>query len=130
VAVFSRVPKLDEFQAERREQLPGALRVGRFEEDLSMKKPLKVVGAAADGAAAGVALVFVLCIATGLIAILTGSPVSLPGFLAVAAGSENGALALEARPTFAGFAVVVALTMLARMIQFARRRDPATPAPR
>ncbi len=128
VAVFPRVPKLGEFQAE--EQLPGALRVGRFEEDLSMKKPLKVVGAAADGAAAGVALVFVLCIATGVFAILTGSPVSLPGFLAVASGRETGALALEARPTFAGFAVVVFLTMVARMIQFARRRDADTPAPR
>ncbi|WP_442545336.1 hypothetical protein ACSBOX_06650 [Arthrobacter sp. KN11-1C] len=95
-----------------------------------MTKLLKVVGAVADGAAAGVALVFILCIAIGLIAILTGSPASLPGFLAVVAGSENGALALEARPTFAGFAVVVVLTMLARMIQFARRRDAEAPAPR
>jgi hypothetical protein len=93
-----------------------------------MNKTTKIVGAALGGVAGGVALAFILCVATSVIAISTGSPATLPGLFTAAAGTENGALALEFQPNFAGIVVVIALSVLASVV-VAVRSSNASPGP-
>ncbi|UKA57588.1 hypothetical protein [Arthrobacter sp. FW306-2-2C-D06B] len=95
-----------------------------------MNAASKIVGAALDGVAVGLALAFILFVATCVIAISTGSPATLPGLFAATAGSENGALALEFQPNFAGIAVVIALSVLVSVVMAVRSSIAETPGPR
>ncbi|MFH5878133.1 hypothetical protein [Arthrobacter sp. NA-172] len=91
-----------------------------------MNKTSKVIGAAVGGVAVGVALSFILCVATSVIAISTGSPATIPGVFTATAGTENGALALEFRPNFAGIVVVIVLSVLISVV-VAVRNSNASP---
>jgi len=93
-----------------------------------MNKTSKIIGAALGGVAGGLALSFILCVATSVIAISTGSPATLPGVFTATAGSENGALALEFQPNFAGIVVVIALTVVVSVVA-AVRSSNASPGP-
>lgn len=94
-----------------------------------MKRLSKVVDAVLGGTAGGFALVFILCAATGVIAILTGSSATLPGVFMATPGRENGALALEFRPNFVGIFAVVALMVLVSALVGLRRSDAAPGGP-
>jgi hypothetical protein len=93
-----------------------------------MNKTSKIIGAVLGGVAGGLALSFILCVATSVIAISTGSPATLPGVFTATAGSENGALALEFQPNFAGIVVVIALTVVVSVVVAARSSN-ASPGP-
>lgn len=88
-----------------------------------MNKTSKIIGAAMGGVFGGLALSFILCVATSVTAISAGSPATLPGVFTAAAGRENGALSLEFQPNFAGIGVVIALTVLASVVVAARRSN-------
>ncbi|MGO4855732.1 hypothetical protein [Arthrobacter sp. 2MCAF14] len=81
-----------------------------------MNTASKIIGTAMGGMAGGLALSFILCVATSVIAISTGSPATLPGLFTATAGTENGALVLEFQPNFAGILVVTALSVLVRVV--------------
>ncbi|MDQ0030254.1 hypothetical protein [Arthrobacter bambusae] len=81
-----------------------------------MNKISKIVGAAFGGMAGGLALSFFLCVATSVISFWTGSRATLPGLFTAAAGSENGALALEFQPNFAGSCVITAFAVLVSVL--------------
>lgn len=85
-----------------------------------------MIGAALAGIAVGLALSFILCVATSVIAISTGSRATLPGLFTAAAGTENEALALEFQPNFAGIAVLIAVSVLVRVVM-AVRSNHASP---
>ncbi|WP_309074711.1 hypothetical protein [Paenarthrobacter sp.] len=74
-----------------------------------MNKTTKIVGAALGGTAGGVALAFLICAATAIIAIFTDNSVVLLGVFSAIPGTENGAISLEFTPNMIGIAVVVAL---------------------
>ena len=93
-----------------------------------MNRASKIIGATLNGVAAGLALSFILCVATSVIAISTGSPATLPGLFKATAGTENGALALEFQPNFVGLVVLIALTVTAGVV-VAVRRSNASPGP-
>lgn len=93
-----------------------------------MNTTSKIVGAVLGGMAGGLALSFILFVATSVIAISTGSPATLPGLFTATAGTENGALALEFQPNFAGILVVMALSVLVSVLM-AVRRGNASPGP-
>lgn len=95
-----------------------------------MKKTSRIVGAALDGVVGGLALAFILCVATSVIAISTDSPATLPGLFTATAGTENGALALEFKPNFAGIVVVIALSVLVCVVMAVRRSNAEAPDPR
>jgi hypothetical protein len=78
-----------------------------------MNKMTKIVGATLGGVAGGFALALILCGATVIVAIATGSGATLPGVFSATAGTENDALALEFEPNLVGILVVVALCALA-----------------
>jgi hypothetical protein len=81
-----------------------------------MNTTSKIVGAVLSGMAGGLALSFILFVATSVIAISTGSPANLPGLFTATAGTENGALALEFQPNFVGILVVLALSVLVSVL--------------
>lgn len=85
-----------------------------------MNKTSKIIGAALGGVAVGLALAFILCVATSVIAISTGSPATLPGLFTATAGTENEALALEFQPNFAGIVVVITLSALVSVLMGVR----------
>ncbi|WP_284754778.1 hypothetical protein [Arthrobacter sp. efr-133-R2A-120] len=93
-----------------------------------MNKTSKIIGAAMGGIAVGLALSFILCLATSVIAISTDSRATLPGLFWATAGTENGALALEFQPNFAGIVVVIALSVLVRVVM-AVRSSNSSPGP-
>jgi hypothetical protein len=93
-----------------------------------MNKTSKIIGAALGRVFGGLALSFILCVATSVIAISTGSRATLPGLFMAAAGSENGALSLEFQPNFSGIGVVIALTVLASVVVSVRSSN-ASPGP-
>lgn len=93
-----------------------------------MNTTSKIVGAVLGGMAGGLALSFILFAATSVIAISTGSPATLPGLFTATAGTENGALALEFQPNFAGILVVIALSVLVSVLM-AVRSSNASPGP-
>jgi hypothetical protein len=93
-----------------------------------MNKTSKIIGAALGGVAGGLALSFILCVATSVIAISTGSPATIPGLFTATAGTENGALALEFQPNFAGIVVVIALTVVGSVMVVVRSSN-ASPGP-
>jgi hypothetical protein len=93
-----------------------------------MNTTSKIVGAVLGGMAGGLALSFILFMATSVIAISTGSPATLPGLFTATAGTENGALALEFQPNFAGILVVIALSVLVNGLM-AVRSSKASPGP-
>jgi hypothetical protein len=93
-----------------------------------MNTTSKIVGAVLGGMAGGLALSFILFVATSVIAISTGSPATLPGLFTAIAGTENGALALEFQPKFAGILVVIALSVLVSVLM-AVRSSNASPGP-
>ncbi|GAP57673.1 MULTISPECIES: hypothetical protein [unclassified Arthrobacter] len=95
-----------------------------------MKTVSKIVGAALDGVAGGLALAFILCVAVSVIAISTGSRATLPGLFTATRGAENGALALEFQPNFAGMVVVIALSVLVSVVMAVRRSTAESPDPR
>jgi hypothetical protein len=78
-----------------------------------VNKMTKIVGATLGGVAGGFALAFILCGATAIVAIATGSGATLPGVFSATAGTENGALALEFEPNLVGILVVIVLCALA-----------------
>lgn len=88
-----------------------------------MNKTSKIAGAAMGGIALGLALSFILCVATSVIAISTDSRATLPGLFTATAGTENGALALEFQPNFAGIIVVTALSVLVRVVMAVRHSN-------
>ncbi|WP_284983767.1 hypothetical protein [Arthrobacter sp. efr-133-TYG-118] len=90
-----------------------------------MKKASKITGAALGGVAVGLALAFILCAATSVIAISTASLATLPGLFTATAGTENGALALEFQPNFAGIVVVIALSVLVSVVMAVRSSSPS-----
>ncbi|MCZ9881050.1 hypothetical protein [Arthrobacter sp. B2a2-09] len=90
-----------------------------------MNKTSKIIGAALGGIAGGLALSFILCVATSVVAISTDSRATLPGLFTATAGTENGALALEFQPNFAGILVVIALSVLVRVLMVVRSNDAA-----
>ncbi|MHC6221617.1 hypothetical protein [Arthrobacter sp. MMS24-S77] len=85
-----------------------------------MNKTSKIVGAALNGVAGGLALAFILCVATSVVAISTGSRTTLPGLFTANPGTENAALALEFQPNFAGIVVVIALSVLVSVMMAVR----------
>ncbi len=90
-----------------------------------MNTTSKIVGAVLGGMAGGLALSFILFVATSVIAISTGSPATLPGLFTATAGTENGALALEFQPNFAGILVVTALSVLVSVLMAVRSSNPS-----
>lgn len=93
-----------------------------------MNKASKTIGAVLDGVAAGLAMSFILCVATSVIAISTGSPATLLGIFKATAGTENGALALQFQPNFSGIIVLIALTVTVSVVA-AVRKSKASPGP-
>jgi ABC-type antimicrobial peptide transport system permease subunit len=87
-----------------------------------------MIGAALAGIAVGLALSFILCVATSVIAVWTGSRATLPGLFTAAAGTENEAMALEFQPNFVGIAVLIAVSVLVRVVM-AVRSNHASPGP-
>ena len=81
-----------------------------------MNKTSRLIAAAIGGLGAGFAIAFILCVATSVVAISTDATATLPGVFTATAGSENGALALEFKPSFLGIAAVVCLTALINVL--------------
>jgi hypothetical protein len=89
-----------------------------------MKKTSSFMGAALTGVAGGVAVAFLLCVATAAVALTTGSHASVPGMFSAWAGTENGAFALEFQPNGVGLlVVVVGCALLSALLAVRRRQD-------
>jgi thiamine transporter ThiT len=92
-----------------------------------MTTATRVVVQAVLGAMLGVAVVFIVCVTTGAVALASGGTAQLPGLFSAHAGEENEAVALSFVPNATGMLVVVVLCSLALAVQAARRR-PHLPA--
>ncbi|MUN64765.1 hypothetical protein GMA12_16730 [Kocuria sediminis] len=88
-----------------------------------MKKTSAVMGAALTGVVGGVAVAFLLCVATAAVALANGSSASLPGLFSAWAGTENGAFAVEFQPNAIGLLVVVGVCALLSAALTARKRE-------
>jgi hypothetical protein len=73
------------------------------------------------GLAGGLALVYILCVLTSAVSVMTGAPARLPGIYSSRSGLENGALAVEFLPDWSGIGTIAVLIALLSAVLAARR---------
>ncbi|MGI4895834.1 MAG: hypothetical protein ACRYF3_12050 [Janthinobacterium lividum] len=89
-----------------------------------------VVGRAVNGACAGVAVVFLIVVGTGAVALFSGGATRVPGVLLAWAGQDNGTRSLGLLPQGDGMLAVVAVSAVLRVAlpgdSGRRQRDPSS----
>jgi H+/gluconate symporter-like permease len=88
-----------------------------------MTRMTKTVTATMTGLLGGLALAFLLCLITGVVAVTTGAQASIPGLFTARAGEENGALAIEFVPNFVGITSVAVICALITGLLTLRRSN-------